>query len=80
MSVLAEDTIFVRGGTVGGSNEYGGIDESGGAGTATAIEGSGGSVSVNSDGSVNLSVPEPPKPKIIPLIIGYFGLKYLGVL
>ena len=80
MSVLAEDTVFVRGGTIGGSNEFGGLNESGGSGTAVAIEGSGGQVHINEDGSVDLSVPEPPKTPIVPLIFGFITLKFLGII
>ena len=77
MSVLAEDTVFVGGETVGGSKEFGGLNEMGGSGTAVSMEGSG--ITLNEDGSVTLSVPEPPKPKIVPLLVGFIALKYLGV-
>ena len=80
MSVLAEDTIFVQGGTIGGSQDFGGLNESGGQGTATAMEGSGGQVSINDNGSVDLSVPEPPKSPIVPLIVGFVIIKYLGII
>lgn len=77
---LAEDTIFIQGGTIGGSNEYGGLNESGGAGTATAIEGSGqGSQSTNEGGRVTLPVPEPPNSPIVPIVLGFIVFKYLGV-
>ena len=78
MSVLAEDTQYDHfGSTIGGSSDFGGIAESGGTGSRISADNSN---TVNPDGSVNLSVPEPPKSPIIPIVVGFFALKYLGVL
>jgi len=78
MSVLSEDTQLDHfGSTIGGSSDFGGINESGGTGSRISADNSN---TVNHDGSVNLSVPEPPKPPIVPIVVGFFTLKYLGIL
>ena len=76
MSRLSENTRYDPfGSTIGGSSEFGGINEAGGLGSRILSENSN---TTNPDGSIN--EPVNPKPHLFMYILGFFALKEFGLI